>query len=298
MEALIVKADGSREAFSPRKLLQSLSRAGADSDVQNRILEHVQAELKNGMSTEEIYRNAFKLLTDIGTHPSAARYSIKRAVLELGPSGFPFEQFVAEVLKAHGWKTKTDVEMTGRCAPHEVDVLATKNAIRAGIEVKFHNSAGMRTDVRDALYVHARFEDLKVSPYKDSKITEGWLVTNTRFTRTAIRYGQCAGLSMLGWDYPRGRGLLELIEEAGVHPLTCLTSLSQSEKQRFLDKKVVLCKDIRSEQTLQEHGVAPSKMDAVLAEAAQVCVLPNDTQKQSLHVDTNERSLHHMAMNR
>jgi hypothetical protein len=293
--AIITKADGSTEPFSERKLLQSLSRAGASKDIQSRIVMQVESELKNGMTTEEIYRHAYELLNREGTHPAAARYSIKRAVLELGPSGFPFEQFVAEVLKAHGWKTKTDVSMTGRCAPHEVDVLATKGSVRAGIEVKFHNHAGLRTDVKDALYVHARFEDLKVSPYKESKVTEGWLVTNTRFTRTAIRYGQCAGLSMLGWDYPRGRGLLELIEEAGVHPLTCLTTLTQAEKQRFLDKKVVLCKEIRSAQSLHDHGIAPSKIGTVLAEAAQVCVLPDEEDLHQLSVDSGVRGLHHVG---
>src|SRR3989344_2359712 len=202
-----------------------------------RILAHVMQELQSdpvrgsasnraGITTEEIYRRAFEILQKEEATPVAARYSIKRAVFALGPSGFPFEQFLAEVLRAHGWKAQTGVALNGRCAPHEVDVFAEKNGRRIGVEAKFHNDAGGKTDIKDALYVHARYQDLRATPDTSSHVDEGWLVTNTRFTRNAIRYAQCSGLSLIGWDYPHGRGLLALIEEVKVHPLTCLTTLS------------------------------------------------------------------------
>jgi hypothetical protein len=206
--------------------------------------------------------------------PVAARYSIKRAVFDLGPSGYPFESFIAEVLRVHGWRTRVELAMNGRCAPHEVDVLAEKGHTRAGIEVKFHNTAGVVTDVKDALYVHARFEDLKHAPHEQDRVTEGWLVTNTRFTRTAIRYGRCSGLIMYGWDYPRNRGIVNMIEDMGVHPLTCLTTLSSGEKQRLLERNIVLCKTIRDNPNmLTEFGVAPSKIPTVSKEASQLCTM-------------------------
>jgi hypothetical protein len=268
---LITKADGEQEPFDPAKLEHSLQLAGASSTIRARVLSHIMKEhLKPGITTEEIYKHAFGILHKEEVSPVAARYSTKRAVFALGPSGFPFEQFLAEVLRAHGWHARTGVALTGRCAPHEVDVLADKGGKRIGIEAKFHNEPGGKTDIKDALYVYARYEDLKHAPEASSRVDEGWLVTNTQFTRNAIRYAQCAGLRLLGWDYPRTRGLMTLIEEAKVHPLTCLTTLSEHEKHRFLDKQIVLCKDMRPH-LLREYGVRPDKIPAIQEEARLLC---------------------------
>ncbi len=268
---LITKADGEQEPFDAGKLEQSLALSGASSTVRAMIAAELLKELRPGMHTEAIYERAFALLKKHEKTPVAARYSIKRAVLALGLSGFPFEQFVAQIMRAHGWKVQTGVALTGRCAPHEVDVLAERDGKRVGIEVKFHNDFGGKTDIKDALYVWARYEDLKRAPAASSRVDEGWLITNTRFTRNAIRYGQCNNLTMIGWDYPRPRGLLQMIEEARVHPLTCLTTLSDAEKRRLLDRQVVLCKDVRAPHVLQDHGIRPDKIQHVLEEAQQLC---------------------------
>lgn len=268
---LITKADGEREFFDPVKLERSLSHAGASSTARARILSEVTQHLKPLMTTEDIYRHAFALLKKQEETPIAARYSIKRAVFSLGPSGFPFEQFLAEVLRAHGWKVRTDVNLMGRCAPHEVDVLAEKDGKRVGVEAKFHNEPGGKTDIKDALYVKARYDDLRQAPTTSSRVDEGWLVTNTTLTRNAIRYARCSNLTVIGWDYPRTRGLMRMIEEAKVHPLTCLTTLSEGEKRRLLENKVVLCKSVQTPQLLHEYGVAPGKIPQVLEEAQRLC---------------------------
>jgi len=267
----VTKADGEEEPFDPAKLEQSLEHVGASSTTRARIASRVLRELRPGITTEEIYRRAFDMLRLEEPHPIAARYSIKRAVFALGPSGFPFEQFLAEVLRGHGWKAQTGIALTGRCAPHEVDVLAEKDGKRIGIEAKFHNEPGGKTDIKDALYVHARYEDLKQAPDPSSRVDEGWLVTNTRFTRNAIRYAQCSNLTLLGWDYPREHNLVRMIEEVKVHPLTCLTTLSEGEKRRLLDHKVVLCKHVSSPHLLEEYGIKPSHIPQVLEEARHLC---------------------------
>lgn len=268
---LVTKADGEQEAFDHKKLEGSLVRAGASPDEQRRVVAHILGELRQGMTTEEIYAHAFEMLEREEEKPVAARYSTKRAVFELGPSGFPFEQFLSEILRAHGWKTRTGVALTGRCAPHEVDVVAEKDGKRIGIEAKFHNEKGGKTDIKDALYVKARHEDLRAAPDEAARIDEGWLVTNTRFTRNAIRYAQCSNLTLLSWDYPRTENLMSMIERARVHPLTCLTTLSLGEKRRLLDSKIVLCKDIASRHLLQEYGIKPDRIPQVLDEAQKLC---------------------------
>ena len=268
---LITKADGEQEPYDAVKLEHSLERAGASSTVRARIAARIARELKPGMRTEDIYRHAFDILRHEDLTPVARRYSIKRAIFALGPSGFPFEQFIAEVLRAHGWKTRTGVALTGRCAPHEVDVLAEKDGTRVGIEAKFHNDAGGTTDIKDALYVKARYDDLRETHDASSRVDEGWLMTNTRFTRNAIRYAQCSNLKLIGWDYPRTGNLLDMVEKARVHPLTCLTTLSEGEKRRLLENKIVLCKHVSAPHVLEEFGIKPARIPQVLEEAQRLC---------------------------
>ncbi|MEK7628146.1 MAG: ATP cone domain-containing protein [Patescibacteria group bacterium] len=268
----VVKADGEREIFDSGKLEASLLRSGANETEREAVVRHVARELADGMTTEEIYRHAHDVLRRVGKHPVAARYSIKRAVFDLGPSGYPFERFFAALLSAEGWKTKTGIAMNGRCAPHEVDVCAEKDGLRVGIEAKFHNTPGIKTDVKDALYVFARFEDLKQAPDPSDVVSEGWLVTNTRFTRTAIRYGRCSGLRLIGWDYPRENSLLDMIERSGLHPITCLTTLTNAEKARLLERDVVLCSTIaQSQHLMSDIGIRPSQMPLVLEEVRALC---------------------------
>ena len=271
MAVLITKADGETEHFDPAKLEHSLQSAGASSTVRARILAHVLHDLQPGTPTEEIYQRAYMILKSDDAVPVAARYSVKRAVFALGPSGFPFEQFIAEILRGHGWRAHTGAALAGRCASHEVDVVAEKDGKRIGVEAKFHNDPAGKTDIKDALYVRARFDDLKNASDPSSKVDEGWLVTNTRFTHNAIRYAQCANLTVIGWDHPRTRGLLQLIEEARVHPLTCLTTLSESEKRHLLDNKIVLCKSVQAPHLLHEYGIRPERIPLVIEEAKRLC---------------------------
>jgi hypothetical protein len=269
-QLLVIKADGEEEAFDPAKLNESLERAGASSSARDHIIAHITDLLKSApLSTREIYSRAFELLKKREGAPVAARYSIKRAIFDLGPSGYPFEQFFAEVLRSHGWKTEHSVILRGRCVEHEVDVLAEKDGKRIGIEAKFHNTPGIKTDVKDALYVHARYHDLQQSAATRDRVDQGWLVTNTRFTEQAIRYGSCVGLPMIGWDYGN---LMQLIEEGQVHPLTCLTTLTQTEKQLLLDSNIVLCRTVgTNEQLLREHGINPLKITDIQDEARKLC---------------------------
>ena len=90
MQALITKADGSTEYFKVEKLRRSLRRAGAAPNEVNVIVAQITKELYDGIKTQEIYRHAFTLLR-ASELPAATRYSLRRALFGLGPSGFPFE---------------------------------------------------------------------------------------------------------------------------------------------------------------------------------------------------------------
>lgn len=92
-------------------------------------------------------------------------------------------------------------------------------------------------------------------------ITECWVVTNTRFTKDAEQYGTCVGLRLLSWDFPKGNSLKDIIEQFGLHPLTCSTMLTKAEKQMLLDEKMVLSRDVLKHTSLLDKiGIrAPRK---------------------------------------
>ena len=244
----VLKADGKREAFELEKLNASLLHSGATEEAVKKVISHILPELHDGMTTNDIYQHAFAVLQEI-SRPVARSYSLRRAVMDLGPSGFPFEDFIAEILRAKGFKCKTRETVLGGCVPHEVDVVAYNKKKLIMIEAKFHNELGTKSDLKVALYIKARFDDLVENVFNyggvNRRITDCWLVTNTKFSSTAIHYGVCKNLTMIGWNYPEKGNLQDMIEDEALHPITCLVSLSTADKRTLLNGKIVLCSDIK-----------------------------------------------------
>ena len=111
---LIVKADGIAEPFDPGKLKNSLTRVGATPEAVALITEEIEKELYPGITTSEIYHRAFMHLRE-HRQGVAARYSLKRAVLDFGPSGFPFEAYLAELFRREGYTASIDQIIRGAC---------------------------------------------------------------------------------------------------------------------------------------------------------------------------------------
>lgn len=216
-QIFVVKASGQRELFNEEKLRSSMLRSGATDEAVEDVLIHIEPELHDGMTTTDIYKHAFNVLHK-WKEPVAMRYALRRAVMELGPTGFPFEKFIAEYFKDKGFETLTDQEVLGACVPHEMDVVAWNDEKLIMAEAKFHNELGIKSDLKVVLYVKARFDDLRESVFnfggKDRKLTEGWLITNTKFSSTAIHYGVCQKLIMIGWNYPEHGNLQDMIESS------------------------------------------------------------------------------------
>ncbi len=271
----ITKASGKVVPFSAKKLIQSLQRAGAPEDVASSIAETVANTVSEGMSTKKIYRKAFSLLRS-QSGPFAARYHLKAAIMELGPSGYPFEKFIGEILKQLGYDVEVGKIVRGRCVKHEIDVIAQKGKHHFMIECKYHNEPGVFSDVKVPLYIQARFKDIEsewtLIPGHENKFHQAWVVTNTRFSTDALQYGTCAGLKMLSWDYPAKDSLKDLIDNMGLYPLTCLTTLTKAEKKTLLDNGSILCKEISSDpRLLEKAGVKKDRINAVLEESHQLC---------------------------
>jgi len=274
MTVQIVKADGTVESFKVEKLKRSLRRAGASKDEINEIVAQVNKQLYDGIKTQEIYRHAFKLLREAEL-PVAARYSLRRALFGLGPTGFPFEEYLARLFETEGYTTRTGVTLMGKCAEHELDVAAYKEDHSFLVEAKFHARPGIKSDLQVALYSYARLLDLKNKKICNADacgITELWVITNTKFTSTAERYAECAGLKLLSWDYPRKDNLHDKIQRAHLYPITVLQSLSTSQKQTLIKRNIIICSDIIQKPNVLRHiHISTSKTEAVLSEARQLC---------------------------
>ena len=233
----IIKADGSVEDFSASKVIASLKRAGADQATAELVVEKIRPYLYQYIPSFEIFKEIMRLLKGM-RKDLAERYDLKKAVMELGPSGYPFERFFAEVLKENGYQTATNQIVSGHCVRHEIDIVAVKEREKLMVECKFHNQPGVKTDIKVALYVYARFLDVKKEGY-----SRPWLVTNTKVTQEVTVYAECVGMKVTSWDCPAGESLRELIDASGLHPITSAVDLNQKQKQELLEQGIVFCRE-------------------------------------------------------
>ncbi len=271
----IIKSSGETALFSLDKLRASLRNSGAGHNLVEQIVEKVREELYEGITTREIYNRAYALLKK---HRSvyASKYKLKKAIYELGPTGYPFERFVAALLNYSGYRVKTGEILNGACVTHEIDVVADKNGTVTVIECKFHSEEGRNCNVKIPLYIHSRYQDVKAHWESKKKVTRkldvGWVVTNTRFTADAIQYGKCAGLYLLSWDHPAGEGLKDRIDRLGLYPITVSTLLSNREKQFLLSREVVLCRQLLKERFLLDHlGISQTRKEKIVNEVQELC---------------------------
>lgn len=267
----ITKSDGTKELFEESKLVNSLKRVGASIETIEEVVEAVEKEMHEGMTTAQIYASAFAHLRKHAVRP-ATKYSVRRALAELGPDGFPFEKFIAKIFNAWGYEAITDQQVKGACIEHEVDVVAWKGGSLSMVEAKFHNEFGLKSDVKVALYVKARFDDIQAIEHmyggKKRKLTDRWLFTNTKFTEQAITYGKYYGLNLVGWNYPEKENLHALIEEFKLQPVTCITSLSTNQKRDLVGRGIILCSDLLKDSgPLKNIGLNEMMVKQVVSEA-------------------------------
>lgn len=271
MVPTIIKADGTSETFDPARLAVSLERSGAGTHTAERIARAITESVIPGASSKEIYTRAFTLLRK-ETRPIAARYALRRALLELGPTGHPFEDFISHLFRAEGWQVDTRKIIRGKCVAHEVDLYAShpgQNEYLAA-ELKYHNDPGYKTDLKVALYVKSRFDDIFAcdESARSCPIDRGLLVTNTKFTSEAITYAECSGVELLGWGYPFNDTLFMRMSRAKVYPITALTGLSHAEKRILIEQNVIAVDEVlKNRRFLDILHLSTERVGDLLAEA-------------------------------
>ena len=273
-EIYVEKSSSEMELFSKKKLALSLERSGATREEIETILDKISVDIYDGISSKEIYKKTFSFLKKVN-NTSASKYSLKRAIFDLGPTGFPFERLVAALLREKGFKTKVGVILNGACVTHEIDVLAEKEGSVYAIECKFHSDANAVSNVKIPLYINSRFLDIQKQWNTNSKNTthlkQGWLVTNTRFTIDAINYAKCVGLTLLSWDYPLNNGIKDNIDSFDLYPITTLINLSKDEKTTLISKDIILVKELYENKiVLEKMQITSDRIVKILNEVKEL----------------------------
>lgn len=264
----VKKQDGTLEPFDREKVVRALVRSGAGSATASEIATAVESKLKNGMSTSRIYTIAFKSLEE--SKPGAAyRFSLKNSLMEMGPEGYAFETYLAEIIKAHGHDTKTRQILRGRCVTHETDVVAEMGGKTEVFECKYHNLSDGKCRIQNALYTYARFLDLKDAGSCD----HATLATNTKFTEEVIMYSNCVGLGLLGWSYSTSGGSLQdLIEAKRIYPINMLSAINRFAFSRLHSAGIITLKQVGalSDSELEKLGINSQVIGKIRAQSGEI----------------------------
>jgi Holliday junction resolvase-like predicted endonuclease len=271
----IIKASGEQELYSRQKLCNSLKATGAPKALVDRVCLVVEKEIRPGMTTQEIFLRTSRYLKK--ENPVlAAKYSLKQGIMQLGPSGFLFEQYVGAILREYGYTIKTNQMMKGKSRVfHEIDILASTKDTHYIIEAKYHNKRGVKTDVQVAMYMFARLLDIESYQKKREKEKHrAWLVTNTKFTRSAIRYALHKNIQLTGWKYPKKESLENLIEAKSLYPVTVLPSVNRYAKEQFAKHNLYFAKDLinlTSKQFQKLFAIRQKIAENIQKEAIELC---------------------------
>lgn len=267
MSIKVKKMNGEFEMYSEEKIRSSAERVGVPQSLIDDMLAEIRSRLFDGISTKEIFDTITNYLSRSPQPYLSAKYNLKNALAELGPSGYPFEQYISALLQEEGYITKTNIVARGKCVSHEVDVVAEKEGIVYYIEAKFHTSPSQRTDVRVPLYIRARYEDIAA---RVTTSTAPWIVTNTRFSSDAIAYANCVGIRLTSWGYPNGEGIMDIIERTGLHPVTMLNTLTAEDKRLLLSQDIVLVRQLVTD-TKALDLIPPERRKQVSEQARAIC---------------------------
>ncbi|OPY32523.1 MAG: ATP cone domain protein [Methanomassiliicoccales archaeon PtaU1.Bin124] len=253
----VIKRSGEREELNAEKVIASIMRTGMPESEARKVMDLIRPQLYDGITTEEIYRRVNKVLDS----ERKVRFGLKKAILNLGPEGYYFEDFIARLFKAMGHDILVRQSLQGQCICHEVDIVLKNGSGKAMVECKFHNSQGIKCSAQTALYTYGRFLDLS----HVHQLDHVWLVTNTRFSSDVIRYAECMNMKLLGWRYPEGEGLEGLVERYRLYPITAL-DLRRADIKALLENDIILIKDMIEREELVHRLLPGRDMDRIMHE--------------------------------
>jgi hypothetical protein len=248
MVTIVVKASGEMEPLDLNKVRRSCEQVEASPETIEKVIQAVSDFAYDGITTQKIYRKVRSVLKKYARY-AEARFRLKEAMIKMGPSGFPFETYINEVLKNYGYSTRIRTILKGVCANHEIDIIAEESSSKSEkylVECKYHNAFGIYTGLKETLCTYARLLDLQEGYMKGvcENLDKAWLVTNTKISREAVKYGECKGIKLLGWNHPLDNGLEQLIQEKDLYPVTVLDFVDRDSLNKLSKTGIMLMKNL------------------------------------------------------
>ncbi len=278
----VIKSTGEGEIFSWNKVYRSARRVGATKEMAEKIADRIESEVHDKITTLEIWKRIERLLKQ-KSPGLAMKFDLPRAMRRLGPTGFPFEKYIAAILRHQGYQIKTNKWVKGKCVRHEVDLFGSNDSFCYLGECKYHNRRGRKVDLPATLHYYARFLDLEQGPdvlkkARNRKI-KTVLITNVQFTTEAIKYFQCVGKDLWGWRYPPGQGLQVIIDRERLYPITILPSFQGIRlRQAFSQQGKVMARDVLTvdvEKLARQLKCPSSLIASLVREAEQLFKIKN-----------------------
>ncbi len=237
---LIKRADGRVEEFDSMRVLSLCKRLGVPGKFAHEVIAKVKNQLKYGDTTQRIAQ----LVKAELPFRFSLLYGLREAVAALEPA--KFEVYVSRVLIANGYACTTNVIIPGEAIEHEVDIIAAKKDNLFLVECKHHINPHRDCGLDNVLQLQATLEDIedgykkKQNPYH---FTQGWLITNTRFSAHASHYAAAKNIMLSGWRYKSTFSLTHMIEHKHAFPTTIL-QLPRHVISFFMRNNILTIQDI------------------------------------------------------
>jgi hypothetical protein len=271
LPVFVTKADGSKQLFDREKVVKTCLRMGANRRIAFEVADEVEARLYDGIPTKKVLQMIFRLLRK---HKPAIRHFLDlKKGLSLMNSKPEFEMFVQILLAHHGFEVSPNRILKGKCVGHEVDAVARKDGITYFVEAKHHSNYHTPTGLDESRIARAVLEDVTEGfalGKNDLKIDRAMIVTNTRYSEHARRYGKCRNILQIGWSSPKTLGLQNMIEEKKLYPLSCVKGLNSETKMKLVNSGIVLMKQLLEEEPsklARETGISQQTLKKIIEKA-------------------------------
>ncbi len=247
----VIKSNGEKEYFDKSRIIQSCLRAGAQIEDAEKVANEVEKEIYDGIPTREVMKLVKQKLRKLNLHHVYIRYPLKDALFKLNPDNYEFEYYIANLFRYLGYEAvrSPQPKPQGFCVDHEIDVLLSKGKEVEFVEVKHKSRDDKYVHLDVVMYHYARLIEFKRG-YEEGKLnfngkpTGAWVVTNTKFTYHAIKFAQCYGIKLLGWNYPPNNGINSIIEKYKAYPLTLFGIKGYVREQLFEKYGVIDANDL------------------------------------------------------
>ena len=249
LSVFLTKADGSTQLFDKAKVVKTCLRIGADRQIAVQIADEVDSLVYDGIPTHKVLQITLKLLRE--HKPTIRHFLDLKKGLSVMNSKPEFEKFVQILLIHHGFEVGPSQIIKGKCIGHEVDAVAKKDGVAYFVEAKHHSNYHTPTGLDESRIARAVLEDAAegfLRGKSNLKIDRAMIVTNTRYSEHAKRYGKCRNILQIGWNSPKKFSLQSMIEQKKVYPISCIRGLSNQTRIKLVNSGVVLIKQLVEEE--------------------------------------------------